>query len=494
MTEPAAEPRLSLLARRHGIPLLAVALGTFLFATVMTEGTFALTQRGTHFTDFYDQLGRSLLHGRFDVPKEAIGLEAFEIGGRYYGYWGPTPALLRIPLDALFPSMWGRWTQLIMLWSCAATLLAVYALFRQAGAALGGWTGRTLREQYAAAAFVLAAAVGSSLFFTGRRPTIYHEAIALGAALALASFAWLASYLAAGKTRTLVLSVITALLANFARGSVGAGPLFALALLAGGMVLALVVRAARDKGPARALELADRTLRAFAVPRGTDLRKHALLLVTLLGLGAGAVAYRNIKTVGKLSGEPSFAQHVAMRNDPARLARTQGKVVHLSNLRTNLYNYFRPDGVVAHAPFPWFSPRDGSTARVFPEAHHDNAEPYASVTCVYTFWLALSLLGLFVAARPRPAPEDDGTARLRLAILGSALGALGPFIHVYISLRYLHDLFPLFVITGALGLQWLLARYDERRWVRAVMPFVVLLALYTCLTSVAITIATVRWT
>jgi len=202
--------------------------------------------------------------------------------------------------------------------------------------------------------------------------------------------------------------------------------------------------------------------------------------------------------VGKLSGEPSFAQHVAIRADAARLARTQGKVVHLSNLRTNLYNYLRPDGVVAHAPFPWFAPKEGSTARIFPEAHHDGAEPYASVTCVYTFWLALSLFGLGIAAWPRRTatapPDEAGVARLRLAIAGSALGSLGPFVHVYITLRYLHDPFPFFVITGALGLQWLLARYDARPWVRVAMPFIVLLALYTCLTSVAITIATVRWT
>src|SRR5262249_25254782 len=161
-------------------------------------------------------------------------------------------------------------------------------------------------------------------------------------------------------------------------------------------------------------------------------------------------------------------QHIELSKDPARLARTQGRVVHLSNFRTNFWSYFRPDGVVASPPFPWFSPPDGRTVRVFPEAHHDNAEPYASVTCVYTFWLALAPLRLAVAARaPGEAPPDDaGVARLRLAIIGSALGSAGPFFHVFITLRYLHDLYPFLLITGALGLQWLLARHDRHAWVR----------------------------
>ena len=65
---------------------------------------------------------------------------------------------------------------------------------------------------------------------------------------------------------------------------------------------------------------------------------------------------------------------------------------------------------------------------------------------------------------------------------------------VYISLRYLHDLFPFLIITGALGLQHLLALQEERRWVRALLPAFVLLGLYTCLTSIGVTVATVRWT
>jgi hypothetical protein len=493
MPELAAEPRPSPLARaaqaaaalvrQHGIAVGAVALGTLAFATVMTEGAFNLTAAGTHYTEFYGQLGRSILHGRFDVPPEAIGLEAFVMDGKSYGYFGPTPALLRIPLNALFPSMWGRWNQLVMLAAAAASLLAVYAIFTEIGRLAGGWTGRRTREQYGAGLFVLAAALGSPLLFIARRPTLYHEAIVVGAAFALGSFALLVRYLGSGRARHLVLAAVTALLAGLARGSVGAGPLFALSLLAGGMVVAAVVERARGRAPA----VLERALAWVAVPRGDQLRRHALLLVALLAVGAVAIAYRNVKTLGNLSGEPPLDRHVAIMKDQARLERTQGRFVHPENLRTTLYNYFRLDGIVARPPFPWFAPRDGKTAHIFPGTHWDNAEPYVSVPCGYTFWFLLSLAGL-------AAGLSLGRERLRLAIAGSALGCAGPFLGVYISLRYLHDLFPFLIITGALGLQQLLAMQEQRRWVRPVLPAVVLLGVYTCLTSIGVTVATVRWT
>jgi hypothetical protein len=474
--------------RRHGIPLLAVALGTFAFAAMLTEGKFDLTTRGEHYAEFYDQLGRSMLHGRFDVPKDVIGLEAFVIDGKYYGYWGPTPALLRLPLNVLFPSMMGRWIRLVMVAGAASTLLAVYALFLEAGRAMGGWTGRDGREQWTAAAFILMTALGSTLLFIGRRPSIYHEAIVLGAALALWSYAWLARYLRGGATRHLVLAAVTAALAALARSSVGAGPLFSLTVLAGAMVLAITL-------PGR--PPLERALRYLGLPRGARLVRQAAILVAILALTAAAIGFRNYRTVGKVTGEPSFAQHIVIRDDPARLARVQGRVIHPENFRTMFYNYFRPDGIVIKRGFPWFAPRGKDSVHVFPEAHYDNGELYASVPAAYPFWLALALLGLVLAARPgasSAAGGGDPRAPLRLAIAGSALGSLGPFIHVYLTMRYLHDLFPFLLITAAIGLQWLLARCATDRWARAVMPFLVLLGLYSCLATVGISMAHVVWT
>src|SRR5215470_16076828 len=53
--------------------------------------------------EFYDAQAQSLLEGHIDVPADAIGPEAFVHGGKSYGYFGPTPALLRLPLEMLMP-------------------------------------------------------------------------------------------------------------------------------------------------------------------------------------------------------------------------------------------------------------------------------------------------------------------------------------------------------------------------------------------------------
>jgi hypothetical protein len=180
-----------------------------------------------------------------------------------------------------------------------------------------------------------------------------------------------------------------------------------------------------------------------------------------------------------------------------------------------LSNYLRLDGVVLARQFPYFFPKLGRTARHYLEAHIDNAEAYVSLTSVYPVWLALSLMGIAAAFGPRsPAARgeaaqgkaargetargetDDRRPELRLALVGAAFGCAGPFVAVYLTLRYLHDLFPFFVVAGAIGLEALIAlaaRRPSSPWVRAALAAVLLLGVYTCAASIGVTLATGRW-
>ena len=73
-----------------------MALGWLLF-----EGRAGLSPP-RYTTDFYDLQGRAILQGRLDIrPPEALGIEAFEIDGRSYVYFGIAPSLLRLPVLAL---------------------------------------------------------------------------------------------------------------------------------------------------------------------------------------------------------------------------------------------------------------------------------------------------------------------------------------------------------------------------------------------------------
>ena len=67
---------------------------------MLTYGTGRLLVTDT-FGNFYDYQADAWLHGRWDVPEPALGGEAFVVDGKIYGYFGPTPALLRLPLVAL---------------------------------------------------------------------------------------------------------------------------------------------------------------------------------------------------------------------------------------------------------------------------------------------------------------------------------------------------------------------------------------------------------
>jgi hypothetical protein len=82
--------------------LAAAGCASVCYAWVVTGGSFRFNHAEV-FGSFYDYQAASFLEGRLDVPEEAIGGEAFEARGKLYGYFGPTPALLRLPFVAAGP-------------------------------------------------------------------------------------------------------------------------------------------------------------------------------------------------------------------------------------------------------------------------------------------------------------------------------------------------------------------------------------------------------
>lgn len=82
----------------------ALLIVTVVFSWYVTDGTF----RFFELESFYDAQAVSFVHGRGDVPLEAISAEGLVRDGKYCGYFGPAPALLRLPLPALAPELYGR--------------------------------------------------------------------------------------------------------------------------------------------------------------------------------------------------------------------------------------------------------------------------------------------------------------------------------------------------------------------------------------------------
>ena len=64
---------------------------------------------------FYDLQAHSLLRGRLNVPAAPLLTEAIFLHGKAYMYYGPWPAVLRMPIALFTHQFDGRLTQLSML-------------------------------------------------------------------------------------------------------------------------------------------------------------------------------------------------------------------------------------------------------------------------------------------------------------------------------------------------------------------------------------------
>lgn len=122
----------------------------------------------------YDSLARSMMRGESSVAPESIGWEGFERDGRVFMYFGPLPALLRIPLITLWPDSYGQWSRVSCLMAAMLSLVAVASLFR-----------RVVRRDGIVALLILAVGFSSPLLFLISNSSIYHEAILWGLASSL---------------------------------------------------------------------------------------------------------------------------------------------------------------------------------------------------------------------------------------------------------------------------------------------------------------------
>jgi hypothetical protein len=161
--------------------LLAAALTLLLLAWVVTEGSWDFFPNGSPLETFYDAQAVSLLHGRVDVDPESTGTEAFQRNGKSYRYFGPTPALFRLPLELLLPEMYGRWNCISMLFASALIIVALLLLMPALERHFP-MEGKPASRRLLAAGLILATAIKSTNFFVSASRKVYEEAIIWGAA------------------------------------------------------------------------------------------------------------------------------------------------------------------------------------------------------------------------------------------------------------------------------------------------------------------------
>lgn len=425
MKSPASSPHTT---ARVG-DALAVIFCFLVLCWFVTLGDWDFFPPAGMLEEFYDAQAQSLLAGRIDVPADCIGPEAFVHGGKSYGYFGPTPALLRIPLELLMPTMHGHWSRVSMLAASLLAMLSVLLFFRRLERHLGLEGHRKLRGLLRATAIV-SVALGSSNLFLCAESKVYQEAIIWGAALTLAQTVFLFCYLTEPRTKWLTLACATAFLAFFARVSSGAGALLSLAIVDLVILLPFVrLReywgAAKASGRPAAIAMSATLLASAVCWVGLNYAKFGVFLV-------------------------SQPMQMNVQYGPERLARIKGDLASLDNLPLTAACYLWPGNIRFGARFPWVYLTGGELGleKRFPKAHFDRAEAFASLPPSAPGLLLAAICGTLLGFAPRRA--ELRVCRAPLA--GAFAGGLLMFTWGFISYRYLADTLPWLAVGSVIAL------------------------------------------
>jgi hypothetical protein len=130
----------------------------------------------------YDSQAEHFLRGDVDVDEAAIGHEAMIVNAKVRMYFGPFPALLRLPLNFIYPGGHGKWSRI------SGFCAGVIALFAFAGLVRTGLCSSPLSPRarnWLGNACVIGFALGSPLLLLLGNLSIYDEAIIWGLALSL---------------------------------------------------------------------------------------------------------------------------------------------------------------------------------------------------------------------------------------------------------------------------------------------------------------------
>lgn len=404
--------------REHRTFFAAALICLITFVAVLTQGTGDIFA-DEYFCDFYDFQAKSLLEGRLDVPHEAIAFEAFVRDGKYYGYFGLTPALLRVPL-VLLHVPGGHSSRALILAYFAAALVAAYLIFLTARRAFGPHANPP--RALPVLVYVLSCGLGSTLFFLSSRAYIYHEAILCGAAFALWSAWGSLRWLAEGR-RAWIGALACGILSIHARPPTG---LFALGVLgaAAGIQMILSYRAANGT--------AGRFARLW--------RPGAVGIAAALGIASfNGVSYLKFRT---FEGCPL---RMNVQYSAPRLAKIDGRQFHLSNIPFNADVYLLRPHVAVSKYFPYLELAKPDPAES-PRAKFDLAEPTLGFPYAMPSLFVGAVLSL-IAVRHRPA-----RALLATVWLGGLPMILAMLAAVAVSHRYTADFCPFFISAAACGI------------------------------------------
>ena len=167
--------------RRSGSRLARKVARPAAVGAVLAAGMFLYfllhDQRGNPYNYyFYDLQARSLLHLHWNVPNGSLDQEAFVVHGRTYEYFGPFPALLRVPIEAFTNRFDGHLGAVSMFFAYVVLMAFTIRLTIRLRLLIRGSSRVTSGERWAVGIYTLVLGSGSVVVFLASHTWVYQEA------------------------------------------------------------------------------------------------------------------------------------------------------------------------------------------------------------------------------------------------------------------------------------------------------------------------------
>ena len=434
------------------------AASLLLFVWLVSNGTFNPGQE-TFTSNFYDFQAKAFMHGKLAMPSSVLSIEGISIHGKSYMYFGPLPAMARVPLIALAPSLSGKLAGYSM---CLAYLVAIVGISQMMWR-VRGLAGRpdTLvpGERYVVALVSFGASAGSILLYLGCNTTIYQEAELWAVALAVLAMVVAFDLLAAPSLNGAIAMVALCFSVSMVRFVVALGVL-SLALLVASAHLASRFRLI-DRGPWH------RVLRSSGLLVEQPAQTSGGLLVGGVVGSLFAYALLNYAKFQSAFGLP--LRHQALVHDGlnpmyAKYALAHSSFNALRFLPTTVSWYLRPDALVVSRLFPFVN--FPARISVIGSVEFAGLNPASSITATMPVLICLGAIGLVALGVPRRVVHSEDLTlsifRFRPLFLAGLVGCLGTLTYAGIANRHMGDFYPallcIAMVGGALLLRWVRGR------------------------------------
>jgi hypothetical protein len=354
----------------------------------------------------YDSQAEHFLRGDVGVDAAAIAHETMIVNGKVRMYFGPFPALLRVPLNFIYPSGHGKWSRIS---GFCAGVIALFAFAGLVQIALRSSALSSRARNWVGNVCVIGFALGSPLLLLLGNLSIYDEAIIWGLAWSVAAL-----YFACRSRTTEGAALTRSLLAfSFCAGAA----LLSRATFGAPFVLIAPLLAIRlfHRQPIR-------NITALVLPLGAAFVFYLFLSYARFGDFSGMNMRYNINPVQR---------DFAVKHGLFRIERVP----------YSLADYFvlRSPKLQREAPFLKANRKD---------YHHENlyvmpfTETYSSLLWSSSWILLGAVIGMAMLLRPRRA---DGVDRAIAAIFLLQVIVILSFMGL--AQRYLAELFPFLIFA-----------------------------------------------